>query len=201
MNAHFIIEMVGYIGSALVLLSFLMVSVYKLRVVNSLGSVVCVIYGMIIHAYPTVVMNLCLIAINVYYLVKMINTEKNYDLVKVDGDEGVTKYTIDRYKDDIAKCFPGISMDFSKANAAYVVCHDGKPVGVTLGILENRELNLLLDYSIPEYRDFSIGKFLMSNLKAEGVQKLIYEGSDENHKEYLKKTGFSESNGRYEKLL
>ena len=201
MNAHFIIEMVGYIGSALVLLSFLMVSVYKLRVVNSLGSVVCVIYGMIIHAYPTVVMNLCLIAINVYYLVKMINTEKNYDLVKVDGDEGVTKYTIDRYKDDIAKCFPGISMDFSKANAAYVVCHDGKPVGVTLGILENRELNLLLDYSIPEYRDFSIGKFLMNNLKAEGVQKLIYEGSDENHKEYLKKTGFSESNGRYEKLL
>ena len=201
MNAHFIIEMVGYIGSALVLLSFLMVSVYKLRVVNSLGSVVCVIYGMIIHAYPTVVMNLCLIAINVYYLVKMINTEKNYDLVKVDGDEGVTKYTIDRYKDDIAKCFPGISMDFSKANAAYVVCHDGKPVGVTLGILENRELNLLLDYSIPEYRDFSIGKFLMNNLKAEGVQKLIYEGSDENHKEYLKKTGFSENNGRYEKLL
>jgi hypothetical protein len=133
MNTQTIIELIGYLGSALVLVSFLMVSVYKLRIVNSIGSVVCVIYGLIIHAYPTVVMNLCLVAINVYYLVKMINTQKNYDLVKVNGDEGLTRYTIDKYKDDIAKCFPGISMNFDKANRGYVVCHDGKPVGVMLG--------------------------------------------------------------------
>ena len=201
MDTKMIIEIVGYVGSALVLISFLMVSVFKLRVVNSLGSVVCVIYGLIIHAYPTVVMNLCLVAINIYYLFKMINTEKSYDLVRVDGDEGLTKYTIDLYKDDIAKCFPGISMDFDRANRGYVVCHDGKPVGVLLGILKDHVLDIMIDYSIPQYRDFSIGQFLMSNIASDGIDKLIYKGSDENHKAYLRKTGFREVGDHYEKDL
>ncbi len=201
MDTKMIIEIVGYVGSALVLISFLMVSVFKLRVVNSLGSVVCVIYGLIIHAYPTVVMNLCLVAINIYYLFKMINTEKSYDLVRVDGDEGLTKYTIDLYKDDIAKCFPGISMDFDRANRGYVVCHDGKPVGVLLGILKDHVLDIMIDYSIPQYRDFSIGQFLMSNIASDGIDKLVYKGSDENHKAYLRKTGFREVGDHYEKDL
>lgn len=201
MDTKMTIEIVGYVGSALVLISFLMVSVFKLRVVNSLGSVVCVIYGLIIHAYPTVVMNLCLVAINIYYLFKMINTEKSYDLVRVDGDEGLTKYTIDLYKDDIAKCFPGISMDFDRANRGYVVCHDGKPVGVLLGILKDHVLDIMIDYSIPQYRDFSIGQFLMSNIASDGIDKLVYKGSDENHKAYLRKTGFREVGDHYEKDL
>lgn len=202
MNSRIIIEAIGYIGSALVLISFLMVSVYKLRVVNSIGSLFCVIYGLIIHAFPTVVMNVALIAINVYYLSKMLKpTEKNYDLVRVNGDEGLTGFIINHYKEDIAKCFPGISMDFKKANCGFVVCHEGKPVGVLLGELKNYDLDIMLDYSIPEYRDFSIGRFLMSNLAPEGIDRLIYRGADENHKEYLKKTGFEQKDGYYEKKL
>ncbi|WP_044931310.1 hypothetical protein [Butyrivibrio sp. AC2005] len=201
MNTATIFEVIGYIGSALVLLSFMMVSVYKLRIVNTIGSLFCVIYGLLIHAYPTVVMNIALVAINVYYLTKMLNTEKNYDLVKVSGDDGLTKYTIDLYKDDIAKCFPGISMDFSGVNCGFVVCHKGKPVGIMLGNLKDHTVDIKLDYSIPEYRDFSIGEFLMSNLVHESIDKLIYKGSDENHKAYLSKTGFVQKGDHYERIL
>lgn len=201
MNTQTIIELVGYIGSALVLISFLMVSVVKLRIVNSIGSIVCVIYGLIIHAYPTVVMNLCLVAINLYYLIKMSNTEKSYDLVKINVGDALAKYTIDLYKKDMVKCFPGISLDFEGANRGYVVCHEGKPVGITLGREENRAIELMLDYSIPEYRDFSIGSFLMSNMAVDGIDKVIYTGSDENHKAYLKGTGFKEVGDHYEKTL
>ncbi len=201
MDAKMIFEIIGYIGSALVLISFLMVSVVKLRIVNSIGSAVCVIYGLLIGAYPTVVMNVCLLAINVYYLIKMSNTEKSYDLVRVNIDESLTKYTINRYKDDIAKCFPGISMNFEGANRGYIICHEGKPVGITIGKEENRAIELMLDYSIPEYRDFSIGSFLMSNMAVDGIDKIIYTGSDENHKAYLKGTGFKEVGDHYEKTL
>lgn len=38
MNTSSLIEAVGYLGSALVLVSFLMSSVVKLRVVNTVGS-------------------------------------------------------------------------------------------------------------------------------------------------------------------
>ncbi|WP_022761547.1 MULTISPECIES: hypothetical protein [unclassified Butyrivibrio] len=201
MSVSLIFEIIGYVGSALVLLSFMMVSVYKLRIVNMMGSLVCVIYGLLIHAYPTVVMNLALVAINIYYLTKMRSTDKNYDLVRVSGDEGLTKYMIDLYKEDIAKCFPGISMDFKDVNCGFVVCHKGTPAGILLGNLKDHILDIKLDYSIPEYRDFSIGEFLMSNLIHEGIDKLVYNGSDEHHKAYLRKTGFVEKKGHYERTL
>ena len=49
MNTSTIIEAVGYLGSALVLVSFLMSSVVKLRVVNTAGSLIFALYALIIH--------------------------------------------------------------------------------------------------------------------------------------------------------
>ncbi len=200
MNA-FVIELIGYLGSALVLISFLMVSVYKLRVINSLGSVACVIYGLIIHAYPTVVMNLALLIINIYYLVKMINTQKNYDMIKANVDDTFVKYTIGLYKEDIEKCFPGISFDFNQSDMCFVICHEGKPVGITVGELKGYDLDMKLDYSIPAYRDFSIGQFLFSKLSKEGIDRVQYRGAVVNHKTYLEKIGFEKKEGYYEKKL
>ncbi len=201
MSQEVIIELVGYIGSALVLISFLMVSVYKLRVVNSIGSLVCVIYGTIIHAYPTVLMNVALILINVYYLVKMTKTQKNYDLVSVRYGDGLVRYMIERYREDIEKCFPGIKLEFEESDVGFVVCHEGKPVGILIGKLTDYNLDIKLDYTIPEYQDFSIGEFLISMLPNHGIDRLIYRGSDENHKEYLKRTGFVKKEDYYEKIL
>ena len=40
MNSSVLIEMIGYVGSALVLISFLMTSVVKLRVINAIGGTI-----------------------------------------------------------------------------------------------------------------------------------------------------------------
>lgn len=200
-TSKMLIEAFGYLGSALVLVSFLMVSVFKLRVVNSIGSIIFTIYAFIIQSYPTAIMNACLVMINIYYLVKMSNTKKSYDLVKSGTDDSLLKYTIDKYKEDIMKCFPGINMDFATANSGYVVCHNGKPAGILLGELKDGVMEVLLDYSIPEYRDFSIGQFLFSKLPEDGIKSLTYRGSDENHKAYLTKTGFVNMGGYYEKTF
>ncbi len=200
-TSKILIEAFGYLGSALVLVSFLMVSVFKLRVVNSIGSIIFTIYAFIIHSYPTAIMNACLVMINIYYLIKMSNTKKNYDLVKSGTADSLLKYTIDKYKEDIIKCFPGINMDFATANSGYVVCHNGKPAGIMLGELKDGVMEVLLDYSIPEYRDFSIGQFLFSKLPEDGIKSLTYRGSDENHKAYLTKTGFVNMGGYYEKTF
>ncbi len=200
-TSKILIEAFGYLGSALVLVSFLMVSVFKLRVVNSIGSIIFTIYAFIIHSYPTAIMNACLVMINIYYLIKMSNTKKNYDLVKSGTDDSLLKYTINKYKEDIIKCFPGINMDFATANSGYVVCHNGKPAGIMLGELKDGVMEVLLDYSIPEYRDFSIGQFLFSKLPEDGIKSLTYRGSDENHKAYLTKTGFVNMGGYYEKTF
>ncbi len=201
-TSKIIIEAIGYIGSALVLVSFLMVSVFKLRVVNAIGSIIFTVYAFIIHSYPTAIMNVCLVLINIYHLYKMSrSTEKVYDFIKANPDESLFRYTIDKYKEDIVKCFPGIDISLKGANCGYVVCHDGKPAGIMIGERKDDTVEIMLDYSIPEFRDFSIGKFLLTMLPSEGIKTLIYRGSDENHKAYLSKTGFVNKGGYYEKNL
>ncbi len=205
MNTKILIEAIGYTGSALVLVSFLMVSVVKLRVVNSIGSIIFTVYAFIIHSYPTAIMNLCLVMINIYYLVKMSNTGENarsYDLVRTSTTDSMLLYTIDRQKDDIEKCFPGTSLDFSDADVAYLVCHSGKPAGIFIGKkARENAVDILLDYCIPEYRDFSIGQYLFAQLKNEGINSLTYSGPDNNHAEYLSKNGFVKNSNGYLKVL
>ena len=71
-----LIELFGYLGSTLVLVSMLMTSVVKLRIINTIGSVIFTIYALIIKSYPTAFMNFCLVLINLRFLWKMSKTEK-----------------------------------------------------------------------------------------------------------------------------
>ncbi len=68
MNASLLIELIGYLGSTLVLVSMLMTSVIKLRVINMIGSIIFTIYAFIIKSYPTALMNFCLVLINIHFL-------------------------------------------------------------------------------------------------------------------------------------
>lgn len=201
MNTQFLIEAFGYLGSLLVLLSMLMTSVVKLRIINTVGSVIFTIYAFIIRSYPTALMNLCLVLINLHFLWKMSRTDKEYKIIKTDGNDILLNHLLDYYRNDILKCFPGISYDTKKADQIYVVLCQGKPVGMTLGNLDGDTLELMLDYSIPEFRDFSIGAYLLSNLKKEGIKKVVYRGPDENHLNYLKRLGFVYTDGAYVKQL
>ncbi len=206
MNTHYIIEGVGYIGSAIVLVSFLMTSVYKLRIVNTIGSVIFMVYALIIHSYPTAIMNLCLALINVRFLWKMRHTGKEYELVKVRKDDLFLQNLLTRQSEDIETYFPGIALssdqDRDSIGTCYIITCAGAPAGIVLGNkTEDGTLDMLLDYSLPKYRDFSIGEFLSIRLKEEGIRRLTYGGPTANHMAYLNKLRFNERNGIYEKGL
>ncbi|TPV35554.1 uroporphyrinogen decarboxylase [Paucihalobacter ruber] len=66
-----ITEWVGYLASFVLLLSFTMKDMRKLRMVNSAGAVLFVIYGfMLSTSWPIVITNAAIFAINMYYLSK-----------------------------------------------------------------------------------------------------------------------------------
>ena len=201
MDTKMMIEILGYIGSFLVLVSFLMVSVVKLRIVNTIGGFIFMIYALIIHSYPTAIMNFCLVLINLHFLWKMNKIGKEYDLVKVDKSDAYLQYQLNKHKDDIQACFPGTDFDFPNMNVGYLICNQGAAVGITLGNENNGTLDLLLDYTTPEFRDFSIGKFLFSKLADENIKKVVYKGSIDKHIDYLNKMGFVKSDEGYVKEL
>lgn len=64
-----ITELMGYIASIIVLLSFTMKNVRKLRIVNTVGCAFFVIYGAMLQiSWPIIITNMSIIGINFYYL-------------------------------------------------------------------------------------------------------------------------------------
>jgi NADH:ubiquinone oxidoreductase subunit 6 (subunit J) len=64
------IDIIGYIGTILILYSFTIENIFKLRLVNSIGSIVWIIYGLGIMAGPTIVVNSCVLCIHTYWFIK-----------------------------------------------------------------------------------------------------------------------------------
>ena len=207
MDTHMIIEMVGYLGSALVLVSFLMASVVKLRVINSIGGAIFAVYALIIQSYPTALMNICLVIINIYYLMKLRKTDQQFELVEgtVMGgkvDDPTVDYFLKHYQEDIRKFFTDFSGDVKGADTAYLVCADGTLAGLLLGKKQkDHSLRVFLDYSTPVYRDCSVGAYLYSRLPREGIRSLAFSRASKGHEDYLKKMGFVKKGGEYVKEL
>ena len=193
-----ILEIVGYIGSFLVVLSMLMSSIVKLRVINTIGSVISGIYAVICRAYPLAFMNLCLIIINVYNLVKLLKTEKPYDIVEADPKDTLVTYFLDYYGTDIKKHFPDSDKSITADNAAYVVYCEGNPVGVLMGKRDGEKLDISIDYTTPAYRDCTAGTFLHEKLPEKGIRSLCYAGpADKAHEDYLTRMGYTKENGKW----
>ncbi|MFN4234980.1 MAG: uroporphyrinogen decarboxylase [Bacteroidia bacterium] len=65
-------ELIGYLASLGVLLSFLMKEIKALRIVNIVGCFLFVIYGVMLNfSWPIIITNVSIIIINFYYLYKI----------------------------------------------------------------------------------------------------------------------------------
>jgi hypothetical protein len=68
---HIFLEIFGYVGSGLILLSMMMTSVEKLRWFNISGSMISLIYGAIMGTWPVVFLNVGTITINVVQIIRL----------------------------------------------------------------------------------------------------------------------------------
>ena len=62
-------EWIGYIAMVLLLISFMMKEVKRLRIINSVACAFFVVYGfMLATSWPIIISNGAIIGINIYYL-------------------------------------------------------------------------------------------------------------------------------------
>ena len=203
MDKHMMIEMIGYLGSTLVVISMLMSSVMKLRIINSIGSCVFAAYALIIHSYPTALMNFCLVGINVYNMAKLLkHDDKHYHLVEASANDIYLDYFINHYMDDIKSYFSKFKFEKEKTDVVYYVCCEENPAGILLGHkTEDNGIEVSLEYTTPMYRDCSVGKYLYEKLSERGIKDLTYLECPEVHVPYLKKMGFQKKGHSYIKSL
>ncbi|MCR4954498.1 MAG: YgjV family protein [Treponema sp.] len=200
-----IIELVGYLGSALVIVSMLMTSVIKLRIINTAGSVIFAVYAFIIHSYPTAAMQIFLIVINVWNLYKLYNTKKEYSAVKSNWNDSFLQHFIYENKNDILNYFPNANFLFENPtdlpDFCYIVCCDSVPAGIFIGKQTQNDVKVFVDYTTPKYRDCSVGKFLYSYLSCNQNLTLKTECQNRPHQQYLKKMGFTQDGEIFTKKI
>ncbi len=70
------VELLGYAGTALVVLSFISRSMFRLRLLNAVGAMIITVYALLIDAWPMVWLNGLLAAINGYHLFLLVRDRK-----------------------------------------------------------------------------------------------------------------------------
>jgi GNAT superfamily N-acetyltransferase len=195
MDAQTVYEIVGYVASALVAISLVMSSILRLRVINLLGAVAFAVYGLLIHAYPVAAVNFFIVLINLYYLRQMLGTKEYFRLLCVEPDSEYLRYFLCFYDAEIRRFLPGFSYTPTGEQLTLFVLRDLVPAGLFIGeIREGECLVVRLDFVIPQYRDFKIGRYLFTEeaefFHERGIREIISVPGTSEHAAYLRKMGF-----------
>lgn len=71
MNSTALADWIGYFASIVLIISFLMKNINTLRIINSIGACLFIIYGiMLVTAWPIIITNAFILGVNMYYLTK-----------------------------------------------------------------------------------------------------------------------------------
>lgn len=197
MNIDFL-EWMGYIASGIIAFSMTMNSIVKFRWINLVGAFTFATYGFLIKAYPVMALNGIIVAVDIYYLIKIYSKSHLFDTLSVKGDNKYLLKFLDFHQSDIIKFFPGFEYKPELNTISFFVLRNMAVAGIFLAHKdENGLLRVGLDYVIPEYRDHKNGKYVYHHLKddfkSQGFKKIITKGGTKKHINYLRKLGFKEN--------
>jgi hypothetical protein len=193
-----ILEWIGYIASLIVLISLLMSSIKKLRWINLVGALVFGIYGFMIGSIPTGLMNVGIVVIDIYYLVKMYGSKEYFRVLPIENDTDYLNGFLEFYKSDIERFSDISKIDFQKAVVKLYLLRNMNPAGIFVcNEFDKKTLEITLDYAIPMFRDFKIGQFIFEGQKlyflGKGYNRFVIFTDNLKHIKYLKKMGFVET--------
>ena len=172
------LDLFGWCGSALLIVSLLQTRVLRFRLLNVCASLSLVVFNALVGVWPMVGMNLATTAINVWFIVRMLrerHDEAAFEVLQVGPQEAYFQHFLEVHGRDIARFYPqwaGTEPD----DLAYQVEKGDETVGIVLIRPEGDVAQVLLDYVTPRYRDFSPGEFVWhraSRLRERGFRRVV----------------------------
>lgn len=160
-----LVEVIGYAGSALVILSLLQKSILRLRTIGLAASSTFLVYSVSIGAYPIAVVNVVAAVIHLYYLRKLLRRKNEvFTLLQMRPESRYLQRFLEFYADDIAvSMHPDFAYDPAPDIAVFFLLRDMVPAGLVVARLYgDSSIEILLDYVIPQYRDFKLAGWLYS---------------------------------------
>ncbi len=197
MTAATVYEILGFLASGLIVISITQKSIFRLRVVGLCGSLTFLTYGLLISAYPIVVVNAAATAIHLWYLKKLTaDSAEVFRALPVRPESNYLRAFLEYHKADIRHRFqPEFDFDLSPNLITAFVLRDMVPAGLFIGRrTDDGRVEALLDFASPEYRDFRIAEFLFSNkagLFDERDHEVFTHATAPAHIGYLRRVGFT----------
>lgn len=198
MELSMIYEIIGYIASILVAISLLMTSILRLRLINIVGAIVFVIYGLLIGAYPVALVNFIIVLINLYQLYRLYNLKDQFSLLNVAADDPYLQRFLSYHHDDIQQVYPTFAradVTDEQADMIVFILRNMLPVGLFIAQYRQQGQALIqLDFVIRDYRDFKVGRYLYHDnanfFHQRQIKQLISYPGNALHQTYLERMGF-----------
>lgn len=204
MDTNLVLEVIGWIGSLLVVWSLMVARVLRFRWMNMAGAAIATVYNAIIEVWPFAFMNLAITLIDIYWLWRLYREAKvagTYLVLPVTADDAFVKEVMRIHADDIAAHAPAFTATSDPARSMFLLTRGDEAVGLVavhdrgdgLGRVE-------LDWVKKRFRDFSPGEFVyresqvLADAGFERLEVVPHEGTDT---AYLARVGYSLAGDRW----
>ena len=195
------VELMGYLGSALVVVSLTMTSVVRLRMVSLCGSLTFLIYGVMIESVPIIITNSSIAVINVWFLRKEFASGgphgRDLGVSHIRPDSPFLADFVAFHLIDIHRFQPDFHLPTGDDVVTLLLNRDGLPAGLLIGRRQGSTLTIDLDYVLGPYRDSRLGQWLYGPgaavFRSDGFDALRSAGTTDTHRKYLERVGFRAS--------
>ena len=196
MDVSLLKELIGYAASLIILVSLLMTNVFRLRLINGVGSVLFAAYGWLIGSWPVCLINLVIAGIDAWYLLEILTSSAYFELAPASsgGPEDLKRIFL-FHERELQKYAPGLTLEDLQEACTCLIFRNMLPVGVFSIRQEGEDAHIIIDFLIAEYRDFKAGRFLYRTkrmfFKERGIKRFHAVARHPSQPKYYLKNGFT----------
>lgn len=195
------VEALGYLAAAAVVASIALRQVVRSRVLALIGAGGFVAYGVLSGAWPVAVAAVALGVANALRLRREVTPQGPAEIsaITIEPHHPFLDDFLRANLPDIHRSQPEFELD-APAGFALIVTRHGLPAGVVIGRPQGTELEVILDYVTPRYRDSRSGRWLFGEGRAKfseaGITRLVASPTTYEHRTYLETLGFRPEGAR-----
>jgi hypothetical protein len=159
------LDLLGWAGSALLILSLLQARVLRFRVLNLVAGLMLVVFNALVGVWPMVAMNLATSAINVWFIGRLVrdrHDEAAFRVIAVRSDDAYLAHVLSVHRLDVLRHQPDFSWDGvpQADRRPFLILKGDETVGVVILRTVGDVAHVELDYVTRRFRDFSPGEFV-----------------------------------------
>ncbi len=202
MSTRVILEIFGWIGSGLIVLSLAQARVWRFRIMNFIGAVIATVYNGMLSIWPFAAMNLVIAVIDAYWLVRLRKERQPesqaYDLLEVNHEDAYLQHFLKVHGEDAKKHFPEFTPQSPTVSNVMIMRGDEAVGVVSITEITDGTAKLGLDYVTERFRDFTPGTFVYRDsgmFERLGVRRI--QAPATSGPKYLQRMGFQEQDGAW----